>query len=423
MFDKKFACVFRKGLLVTAFLLCVCNITRAQAGMETLKAALKEQGFSNIRAVSSDSLTVLTIQNEAYKLQASGIAAAIRVLENEGALNEGVVKLIVLDYDVPQVTLTYDSKVGDWDVSHHLERSDWKMVREDRKTNSSFGKVDVVVYPQVSLMNLIITQVYQSLWQLSPAIEMTLWPGSKLSYQVKFPIYNDGYGEREGKIHPGMITLSQRFRLPLDITGKAAVGVFANNRYGLGIEMQKRFSFAPWLMLEGGFRMLGLCYFDGFTFHMSKELEPFWNVGLNVYWPRASTEFKIKAEKFLLADIGAKAEMIRHFRYCSIGFYVEKGFNTYAHTNGGFRFQIALPPYRYKRPGYWPRVTTSSQMGMAYNANNEQRWYKETRLESSDNIMNSNAFNPYYIRKEIKSLREVEKKKELKRRQKCDAND
>ncbi len=370
-----------------------------------VSAALTDRGFSNVRVAQNDSLTVVAVQNDAYKLQASGIAVATEILEESGLLESGVVKLLVLDCDVPQVTLTYDSKVGDWKVSHHVDSKEWKLAASSVKSGSSFGKVDILVYPQVSLMNLIITQVYQSLWQLSPAIETTLWPGSKFSYQVKIPIWNDGYGSRESKVHPGMITLSQRFRLPLDITGKAAVGVFSNNRYGAGLEMQKRFSFAPWLMLEGGFMMLGLCYFDGFAFHMSKELEPFWYIGGNIYWPKAGTEFRLRMQKFLLADYGVKAEMIRHFRYCSIGFYLEKGLNTYAHTNGGFRFQIALPPYRYRRTGYWPRVTTSSQMGMVYNANNEQRWYKETRLESSDNIMNGNAFNPYYVESELKRLK------------------
>ena len=392
-------------------LLCSCFGCFAQGDVGKAWMALEEQGFSNIRVARRDSLTVVTIQNDAYKLQASGIAAATRTLEKEGLLENGVVKLIVLDYDVPQVTLTYDSKVGDWKASHHLDKEDWKLARTALKTSSSFGKVDVVVYPQVSLMNLIITQVYQSLWQLSPAVEMTLWPGSKLSYQVKFPIYNDGYGSREGKIHPGMITLSQRFRLPYDIIGRASAGIFSNNRYGVALDLKRRFSFAPWLMLEGGFSMIGLCYFEGFTFHVSPELEPFWYAGGNAYWPKAQTEFRAKVQKFLLADYGVKAEMIRHFRYCSIGFYVEKGLNTYAHTNGGFRFQIALPPYRYKRPGYWPRVTTSGQMGMGYNANNEQRWYKETKTESSDNIMNDNAFNPYYVEREVRRLNALEKNK------------
>lgn len=426
MFEKKFIGLLYNSLLLVALMLSTCVSLHAQTSMETIKAALKDHGFSNIRAVSEDSVTILAIQNDAYKLQASGIAAAIRTLEDEGILDGGTVRMLILDCDVPQLTLTYDSRRGDWDVSHHVERSDWKSVRRDSKTNSSFGKIDLVVYPQISLMNLIITQVYQSLWQLNPAIEMTLWPGSKISYQVKIPVWNDGYGNREDKIHPGMITLSQRFRLPFDITGKAVAGVFYNNRYGLGIEMQKRFSFAPWLMLEGGFRMLGLSYFDSFVFHRSKDMERFWNLGVNLYWPEVNTEFKVKAEKFLLADVGAKAEMIRHFRYCSIGFYVEKGFNSYAKTNGGFRFQIALPPYRFKRAGYWPRVTTSGQMGMVYNANNEQRWYKETKLESSDNIMNSNAFNPYYIKSEIKSLNRQWQKtgnKERRKRLKASIDD
>lgn len=396
---------------VVGFLCCSFEIL-AQDVCCKVSAALTERGFSNVRVARNDSLTVVAVQNDAYKLQASGIAVATEILEETGLLESGVVKLLVLDYDVPQVTLTYDSNVGDWKVSHHVDRKDWKLALNSVKAGSSFGKVDIVVYPQVSLMNLIITQVYQSLWQLSPAVETTLWPGSKFSYQVKIPIWNDGYGSREGKVHPGMITLSQRFRLPYDIMGRASAGVFSNNRYGVALDLKRRFTFAPWLMLEGGFSMIGLCYFDGFRFHVSPELEPFWYAGGNAFWPKAQTEFRVRVQKFLLADYGVKAEMIRHFRYCSIGFYVEKGLNTYAHTNGGFRFQIALPPYRYKRPGYWPRVTTSGQMGMVYNANNEQRWYKETKTEASDNIMNDNAFNPYYIEREVRKLNALEKNKE-----------
>ena len=389
-------------------LICCGIECPAQDCDHVVEKALAEQGFCNIRVARSDSLTVVTVQNEAYKLQASGIAAVAEILEEKGLLESGVVKLLVLDCDVPQVSLTYDSRVGEWKASHHLDRSDWRLVRTAEKVNGSFGKIDIVVYPQVSLMNLIITQVYQSLWQLSPAVEFGLWPGAKFSYQVKIPVWNDGYGSVESKIHPGMITFSQRFRLPLDITGKVAAGVFANSRYGVGIEMQKRFSFAPWIMVEGGFRMLGLSYFDGFTLHMGKELTPFWYASGNMYWPRVNTEFRLTVEKYLLEDVGAKAEMIRHFEHCSIGFYLEKGFNTYAHTNGGFRLQIALPPYRYRRQGYWPRVNTSTQMGISYNANNEQRWYRETRLEASDNIMSRNAYNPYFIENEIKRLKKID---------------
>ena len=64
-------------------------------------------------------------------------------------------------------------------------------------------------------------------------------------------------------------------------------------------------------------------------------------------------------------------------------------------------FQIALPPYRMKRHGYIPRVSTSGQIGMAYNANNEQKFYKEFRTEASDNIMSLNYYNPYYINSQL----------------------
>ena len=47
-------------------------------------------------------------------------------------------------------------------------------------------------------------------------------------------------------------------------------------------------------------------------------------------------------------------------------------------ANGGFRFQVALPPYRYKRKGYIPRVTPSKNMGIAYNAGNERYYIKDT---------------------------------------------
>ena len=100
--------------------------------------------------------------------------------------------------------------------------------------------------------------------------------------------------------------------------------------------------------------------------------------------------------------------MIRHFRHCSVGFYAERGllFNddgslrpkfAQPHTNGGFRIHISLPPYRTRRYGYVPRITTGGQLTYDYNANNEQYFYKEFRTEAADNLVSKNYYNPYYI--------------------------
>ena len=100
-----------------------------------------------------------------------------------------------------------------------------------------------------------------------------------------------------------------------------------------------------------------------------------------------------------MGERGVKFEMIRHFRYASVGFYAMKA--EHAKSNGGFRFQVALPPYKQKRHKYIPRISTSKNMGIIYNAGNEQLYYKQYRSEASDNIMNTNSFNPYFIKSEL----------------------
>ena len=100
--------------------------------------------------------------------------------------------------------------------------------------------------------------------------------------------------------------------------------------------------------------------------------------------------------------------MIRHFRHCSIGFYAERGLlfdghgglkpkSVQPHSNGGFRIHVSLPPYRARRHGRVPRITTSGQTIFDYNANNEQYYYKEFRTEAADNLVSRNYYNPYYI--------------------------
>lgn len=112
---------------------------------------------------------------------------------------------------------------NDWKVTYELGEA-WREARKIKVKNSSLFKVDVLVYPQLALRNLLLTQIYQVLFDLSPAVEVSLWKGMKLTGQLKIPVYNDGYGSYEDKIHPGHLTISQRFRLPYNVFGKVTVG-------------------------------------------------------------------------------------------------------------------------------------------------------------------------------------------------------
>ena len=393
--------MFRK-ILLAALLPALASLTSAaQSSLRTEEVAqrLVEEGFANVRAAESEDYTVFALENDLYKIPGEGFARATEIIREAGLGLNKPVKLIGLNFNVPEVTITYDPAADRWRTTRRLDAS-WDLVRKQPRMNSSFGKVDIVVYPQVSLMNLIITQVYQSLWQISPAVEVSLWPGAKLSYQVQIPVINDGYGMLEDWIHPGIITLSQRFRDPwnLNILGKLSLGRFSNKHYGVALEAAYHFPNERF-WVDGKIGVLDLCDTHGMVLvpNATYDFQFYWNIAANYYWPAIQTQFLLRAERFLIGDMGVKYEMIRHFRRCSVGFYAMKGFSKAAHVNGGFRFQIALPPFRQKRYGYIPRLTTSDQMGISYNANNERYYYKEFRTEASDNILSKFYFNPYYI--------------------------
>ena len=405
-FDYKVRFYREKSLLIVILTIIQPILLWGQKGGEKIVEELIEMGFENVRWTEDETERIYTIENNVYRLQGIGIGKAIDIIQKDGLPEQKKCKVIVTHLEIPQLALTYTPSTcdsisevqrNDWETSYELEES-WQKVRNEKKRNSSQFKVDILVYPQLSYMNLIITQIYQVLFQFSPAIEVSLWSGMKLTGQIKIPVYNDGYGILEDKIHPGHLTLSQRFRLPYRIFGKVTVGYFNTDRYGLDLTLfhplkDERFS------IEGRVGYVGIGYWNGFKLHYDEDMSFNWSLGGNFYWPKYNTQFSLKAQKFLLGEKGVRFEMIRHFRYASVGFYAMKA--EHANSNGGFRFQVALPPYKQKRKKYWPRINTSDNMGIVYNAGNERKYYKEYKAEASDNIMKSNSFNPYYIKSEL----------------------
>ena len=384
-----------------------------QSGGESTTEELIRLGFENVRWAENETERIYTIENNVYKVQGIGIAKAIEVIQAYGLPADKKCKVIVTHLDIPQLTLTYQpttisdlNKATDdlrhWQTSYELEES-WKEVKKERKKNSSHFKVDIMIYPQLSFKNLIITQIYQALFTLNPAIEVSFWKGMKFTGQIIVPVYNDGYGSLQDKVHPGFLTISQSFRLPYNIDGKVTLGYFNANRYGADLKLFRPFKSDERFSLEGRLGYTGIGYWDGFHLFYDRDMIWTWTIGGNFYWPQYNTQFSLKAEQYLVGEKGVKFEMIRHFRYASVGFYAMKAEK--ANTNGGFRFQILLPPYKYKRfkgkNKYIPRINTSYNMGIAYNAGNEQYYYKQYRSETDENIMNNNCFNPYFIKSEI----------------------
>ncbi|MDR1004047.1 MAG: YjbH domain-containing protein [Prevotellaceae bacterium] len=399
---------------VACLFLCLLPATLlyGQSGDETVNL-LTSSGFENVGWTEDARERVYVLQNTAYRLNGVGIGEAVDLIREHGMpAGAKACRIVIMDNNVPQISLYYKPIVvagvpttpqrRDWNVSYDIGDS-WQQAHQ-HKENSSLFKVDVAVYPELSLKNLIITQIYQALFNLSPAVEVSFWNGMKLTAQMVFPVYNDGYGTYAGRVHPGFITLQQTYRLPYNLWLTGTAGLFNAGRYGADVKLlhalqaDQRFSF------EGRLGLTATYQWQGFDFHYGTKTRFTWSLGANFYWPRYNTQVSLKAEQYLLGDKAVRFDIIRHFRYASIGFYAMKGVTSKwesVRANGGFRFQVALPPYKYKRKGYIPRVLPSRNMGIAYNAGNEQYYYKGFRDNAGENIMQANSLNPFYIKSEL----------------------
>ena len=354
-----FTWVFRIWFYTIATILSFCfpqsmRGQEVQTGNETIEELIS-MGFENVRCTENENERIYTIENNVYKAQGFGLAKAIEIIQRQGLPSGKQCKVIVTHLEVPEMSLTYRPSTNNeslstsgntgWETSYDIDG--WEEVRKEKAKNSSRYKVDLLVYPQLSYKNLIITQIYQALFTLNPAVEVSFWPGMKFTGQLIVPIYNDGYGIYQDKVHPGFITLSQSFRLPYNIKGKATLGYFNADRYGADLMIFRPFKADERFSLEGRLGFVGIGYWDGFKLHYDTDMTWTWTVGANFYWPRYNTQFSLKGEQYLMKDRGVKFEMTRNFRYASIGVYAMNGKE--GRSNGGFRFQVLLPPYKQKR--------------------------------------------------------------------------
>ena len=382
----------------------------AQTGEHTVDA-LVEMGFENVGWTEDADERVYVLQNSAYRLQGVGIGKAVDVIQEMGLPEDKPCRIIVMDNYVPQISLYYHPIKGDtvstaerrdWNVSYDLQGS-WKKVRKVKKKNRSLFKVDIVVYPEFMFQNYKLSRMYDIVLNLSPAVEVSLWKGGKFTGQVIFPIVND-YGRFYRQIRPGFLTLTQTVRFPQNVFFTASAGFFNNFRWGVDMRAKHYFKGDERFSVEARLGVTMRGYWEDWKFYRGKIVTVTGSVGGNFYWPKYNTQFSVKGERYLLEEFGVRADMIRHFRYASIGFWANRVFgkDDAAHKgfNAGFLFQINLPPYKYKRRGYIPRVV-GGDFGIRYNAGNELLYGRGYRSRPDDNTLRDNSFNPYFIKSEL----------------------
>lgn len=418
---KKYAWSCIKRMFVVFFAMSYPMFAGAQSGAEVVDKLVR-MGFENVAFGENAEERVYVLQNSAYRLAGEGVGAAISEIQKYGLPRRGKgCKIIVLDNNVPQVsvscTVPEDGKklsMDDWDVSYDLDKS-WELVKREKRKNSSLFKVDIFVYPEFSFRNSKLSVPYQVRLNMNLAIQVPLWRGAKATAQLVVPVVNQ-YGYKYDSVRPGYITLSQTLRLPFNVFVTGTAGFFNNNRAGVDLSAEYhpgkgrfwvdgRVSYTVWgewgKWESSGEGMVNVAPFMyGYSL---EETRMTGQLGVNYYWKRFNTQFVFSGESYLGGDCGVRFDMIRHFKYSSIGFYGMYVPSDWWNSgiNAGFRFQITLPPYKYKRKGYIPRVMPSRNWGFSYNAGGTFVYGQKFRADVDDNISNNIKYNPYYLKTEL----------------------
>lgn len=185
---------------------------------------LQQLGMENIQTVTEvNGNTTIAFEDNVYRGTYRGIGKAIEAAM-EGMYG-GNLQMVVLEHSIPQLCITLSDKViteykekqitigevyRQMGISYDTDEAMEVLKKTHRTLNSSAGKVDIVVYPEVKLENSSFDRLYTYYVNLAPAVEMALWKGAELTAQVVFPVATNLKGQYK-KIRPGVIALSQEF--------------------------------------------------------------------------------------------------------------------------------------------------------------------------------------------------------------------
>lgn len=391
--------------LVVTFLLALSISLRAQVAEK-----LQQLGMENIRVVTDDGNTTVAFENNVYRGTYRGIGKAI-VAALEG-MNRGNLQMVVLDDAIPQLCITLTEKVireykekqitladvyRQMGINYDTDEAMRILEHSHKIINSSAGKVDIVVYPEVKLENSSLDRLYSYYINLAPAVEMDLWKGAELTAQVVFPIVTNLKGQYN-KIRPGVIALSQEFNFGKGFLGRVAAGNFTNNRMGVQAEMKYRTANGRLELgaVAGSTVQSILTNDEGWYISRKQRI----NAALkaSVYEPHFNLQFDLQASRYLYGDYGVRGDCTRHFGEYAIGLY---GMYTDGEINGGFHFAIPLPGKKWSR-NRGVRIRQADYFAMEYSMTTWGKYTDEKMGETyktrPDENRSNRFFQPEYIR-------------------------
>lgn len=334
----------------------LCWETLLQAQVLRVTEALKKLGMENISVVEKGDTITAAFETSVYRGVYNGIGIAIRHLLTIPEMP--ATQLVILDNALPQLCITLSAErirkyqSGECtleEVYRHMgmttsTRTAMRRLKGEKREETTFGKLDLVVYPGVMLVNNVTYKLYKAAFELQPALEMQLWKGASLRMQVCLPVVNNEGGKWDC-VRLGFMTLRQDFRLANHWKGYLTGGNFSNDRQGLVAGIGYFSANGRWTV-EGEGGITGSSHFYGSDWKMSKWKRINGRLGVGYYIPEVNTQVKVEGVRFIYGDCGVRGMLSRYFGEYIVGIY---GMYTDGAKNAGFNFSIPLPGKKRRR--------------------------------------------------------------------------
>lgn len=394
----------RRLYIIPVFL---CNVLCVCAQTAHVTHILKKLEMENIQVAESKDTITVAFETSVYRGSYHAIGLAIRHLITIPEMP--TLQLVILQNALPQLSILlpakliheYQSEKCDLNEVYRTmgmttsTKNAMRSLEDAKRECTTFGKVDLVVYPSVLLVNNVTYKLYKAAFDLQPALEMQLWKGASLRMQVCLPIINNERGKWDC-IRPGFITLRQDFRLANHWKGYLTGGNFSNDRQGFAVGVGYFSSDGRWTV-EGEGGITGSSHLYGSDWGMSKWKRMNGRLGVGYYIPQLNTLLKINGERFLYGDCGVSGILSRYFGEYIVGVYA---MYTGGAKNAGFHFSIPLPGQ--KRPRRVVRVMLPEYFAFQYDMRSGNEYARRslgvsygTEPRSTEN---AHFWQPDYIR-------------------------
>jgi len=410
-------------LYIWVSVFCIPSPVNAQETPDVFDRKLNDMGFENIRSFSHDNQIVIALENNIYRWEADAIVIALDTIAAYTSPDTQI-SVYLLKNDIPQLHIQVPAKSWRQYRSGKLVKTqlfdellvdcstgeDWNYLKKELPLNSNVNKIDLVIYPQLAIQNRLLNQFYEIMFNIAPAVEVSLWKGMLFTGQIIFPLKNDFevldikdnvdyksrdflYESHEGDyIQPGFVTISQDIRFPRQWFGNLTIGKFNAHRYGLNGRLNHFFKGNRW-SIAGNAGLTGSSHFLQNQWVTGRVNTFSWQVTGGYFYPRFNLQFDLSYGSYLNKDKGFRAECSRHFGATTIGFYA---MHTGGDSNGGFKFTIPFPTNKRNRK-HTLRVTSPKYFDSDYNAGYAVYYGKDYETRPNEN-QTEHFNNPIFIK-------------------------